>query len=97
MGEPRIKDNISWNRDVLRTSFELFECPDMSAQALKQKRTDDRLLLMSSSVRGGGNENQTAMPRLISSCTKFYRVYAISLNAYGRSDGAHLGVVQSQD
>jgi hypothetical protein len=45
----------------------------------------------------GGNENQTAMPRLISSCTKFYRVYAISINAYGRSDGAHRGVVQSQD
>ena len=54
MGEPRIKDNISWNRDALRTSFELFECPDMSAQALKRKRTDGRLLRMSSSVRGGG-------------------------------------------
>jgi hypothetical protein len=35
MGEPRIKDNISWNRDALRTSFELFECPDMSAQSSK--------------------------------------------------------------
>ena len=45
----------------------------------------------------GGNEYQTAMPGLISSCTEFYRVYAISLNSYSRSDGAHRGVVQSQD
>ncbi len=97
MGEPRIKDNISRNRDALRTSSELFECPAMSAQPLKRKRTDDRLLRMSSLCVAGGDENQTAIPGLISSCTKFYRVYAISINAYGRSDGAHRGVVQSQD